>query len=73
MGIFKNNHNYTYEFKLYLVLGLQLTQFLSHEFLKYVMVSHYIYIYSLYLYHYSFSSIRTTNITFSLANNYSLY
>ena len=32
-----------YEFKFYLVLKLQLTHFLIHEFLKYVMVSHFIY------------------------------
>ena len=30
---------------LYLVLELQLAHFLSNEFLKYLMVSHYIYIY----------------------------
>ena len=37
---------YVYEFKLYMVSELQFTHFLSHEFIKYVMVSHiYIYIY----------------------------
>ena len=35
---------YVYEFKLYMVSELQFTYFLSHEFIKYVMVSH-IYIY----------------------------
>ena len=30
---------------LYLVLELQLAHFLRNEFLKYLMVSHYIYIY----------------------------
>jgi len=33
-----------YKFKLYLVLKLELTHFLNHEFLKYVMIlSYYIY------------------------------
>ena len=31
---------YLYEFKLYMVSELQFTHFLSHDFLKYVMVSH---------------------------------
>ena len=31
-----------YEFKLYLVLKLQLTHFINHKFLKYVMASQYI-------------------------------
>ena len=34
-----------YEFKLYTMFDLQLTHFLSYEFLIHVMVSHYIYIY----------------------------
>ena len=34
---------------LYLVLELQLAHFLRNEFLKYLMVSHYIYIY-IYIY-----------------------
>ena len=50
MGIIKNNHNYRIQILLLLdeveiTHGINLHFFLAYTFIKYIMVSHYIYIY----------------------------